>query len=164
MIAEASAAQRGTPTPSASAAQRGTSSPTASAPVGGASGTTPRPAAGATDAAAAITGSVALDPKLRGRAAASDTLFIYARAAQGPRMPLAIVRTTAGEWPRAFRLDDSMAMTPAAKLSNASEVVVEARVSKTGNATPSPGDLQGASAAVKPGARDVLIVINDVVP
>ena len=121
-------------------------------------------AAGASDAAAAITGSVSLDPKLRGRAAASDTLFIYARAVQGPRMPLAIVRTTAGEWPRAFRLDDSMAMTPATKLSGASEVVVEARISKTGNATPSPGDLQGASAAVKPGARDVLIVINDVVP
>ena len=151
MIAEASAAQRGAP------------SPAASAPAG-ASGTAPRAAAGATDAAAAITGSVSLDPKLRARAGAGDTLFIYARAAQGPRMPLAIVRTTAGEWPRAFRLDDSMAMTPAAKLSNASEVVVEARVSKTGNATPSPGDLQGASAAVKPGARDVLIVINDVVP
>ena len=121
-------------------------------------------AAGASDAAAAITGSVSLDPKLRGRATASDTLFIYARAVQGPRMPLAIVRTTAGEWPRAFRLDDSMGMTPAAKLSNANEVVVEARVSKTGNATPSPGDLLGSSAAVKPGARDVLIVINDVVP
>ena len=113
---------------------------------------------------AAITGRVSLDPKLHGRAAASDTLFIYARSAQGPRMPLAIVRTTAGEWPHAFRLDDSMAMTPAAKLSNANEVVIEARVSKTGNAKPSPGDLQGASAAVKPGARDVLIVINDVVP
>jgi cytochrome c-type biogenesis protein CcmH len=132
----------------------------AGAAKGGASAT----ASGATDAAAAITGSVSLDPKLRSRTAASDTLFIYARSAQGPRMPLAIVRTTAGEWPRTFRLDDSMAMTPATKLSSANEVVVEARVSKTGNATPSPGDLHGASAAVKPGARDVLIVINDVVP
>ena len=134
------------------------------AEAGAAKSSTPTAAAGATDAAAAITGSVSLDPKLRGRAAASDTLFMYARAVQGPRMPLAIVRTTAGEWPRAFRLDDSMAMTPATKLSGASEVVVEARISKTGNATPSPGDLQGASATVKPGARDVLIVINDVVP
>ncbi|HKU85598.1 MAG TPA: c-type cytochrome biogenesis protein CcmI [Casimicrobiaceae bacterium] len=149
MIAEAGAARRGVPA-------------AANAAASGASGSTS--SAGAADAPAAITGSVSLDPKLRARAAANDTLFIYARAAQGSRMPLAIVRTTAGEWPRSFRLDDSMAMTPATKLSNASEVVVEARVSKTGNATPSPGDLQGASVAVKPGARDVLIVINDVVP
>jgi cytochrome c-type biogenesis protein CcmH len=138
MIAEAGAAQRGAP-------------PAANAAASGPGGTV----AGA---------SVSLDPKLSGRATPSDTLFIYARAVQGSRMPLAIVRTTAGEWPRAFRLDDSMGMTPAAKLSNANEVVVEARVSKTGNATPSPGDLLGSSAAVKPGARDVLIVINDVVP
>ena len=121
-------------------------------------------AAGASDAAAARPRSFGSSDTLPVIAAASDTLFIYARAVQGPRMPLAIVRTTAGEWPRAFRLDDSMGMTPAAKLSNANEVVVEARVSKTGNATPSPGDLLGSSAAVKPGARDVLIVINDVVP
>ena len=78
-------------------------------------------------------------------------------------MPLAVVRPTVAELPRAFKLDDSMAMTPAARLSAAGEVVVEARVSKTGSATPSPGDLQGSSAPIKPGARDVLIVINDVV-
>ncbi len=57
----------------------------------------------------------------------SDTLFIFARAVNGPRMPLAVVRTTAAELPRDFRLDDSMAMTPAARLSTAKEVVVEAR-------------------------------------
>ena len=172
MIAEADAAQRGAPAaasapasnPSGTAAGASGTTAGASGSAARASGSTPTTAAGATDAAAAITGSVSLDPKLSGRATASDTLFIYARAVQGPRMPLAIVRTTAGEWPRAFRLDDSMGMTPAAKLSNANEVVVEARVSKTGNATPSPGDLLGSSAAVKPGARDVLIVINDVVP
>jgi len=78
-------------------------------------------------------------------------------------MPLAVVRTTASSLPRDFRLDDSMAMTPAARLSGATDVVVEARVSKSGSATPSPGDLQGKSAPVKPGAHDVLIVINDVV-
>jgi len=165
MIAEAGAAQRGAP-PAANAAASGPGGTVAGASgtTAGASDPAPKAAAGATDAAATITGSVSLDPKLSGRATPSDTLFIYARAVQGSRMPLAIVRTTAGEWPRAFRLDDSMGMTPAAKLSNANEVVVEARVSKTGNATPSPGDLLGSSAAVKPGARDVLIVINDVVP
>jgi cytochrome c-type biogenesis protein CcmH len=106
---------------------------------------------------------VSLDPKLRERAAAGDAVFSFARAVNGPRMPLAVSRTTAGALPYAFRLDDSMAMTPATPLSSASEVVVEARVSKSGSATPAPGDLRGTSEPVKPGARDVLIVINDVV-
>ena len=78
-------------------------------------------------------------------------------------MPLAIVRATAADLPRAFKLDDSMAMAPTARLSNASEVVVEARISKSGNATPASGDLVGTSGAIKPGTHDVSIVINDVV-
>lgn len=113
--------------------------------------------------ASAITGRVSLDPKLRDRVGAGDTLFIFARAVNGPRMPLAVVRTAANELPRDFRLDDSMAMTPAARLSAAGQVIVEARVSKSGSATPVPGDLQGTSAAVKPGAHDVSIAIDDVV-
>ena len=114
-------------------------------------------------AASAITGTVTLDAKLRDRATAGDTLFIYARARSGSRMPVAITRTTSGAWPREFRLDDSMAMTPAARISNTPEVVVEARISKSGNATPTAGDLVGTSAAIKPGARGVAIVIDDVV-
>jgi cytochrome c-type biogenesis protein CcmH len=78
-------------------------------------------------------------------------------------MPLAVVRAKASELPRAFRLDDSMAMTKDARLSTTPAVTVEARVSRTGSATPSAGDLQGKSASLKPGAHDVLIVINDVV-
>ena len=113
--------------------------------------------------ASAITGRVSLDPKLRDRVGAGDTLFIFARAVNGPRMPLAVVRTAANELPRDFRLDDSMAMTPAARLSAAGQVIVEARVSKSGSATPAPGDLQGTSAAVRPGAHDVSIAIDDVV-
>jgi cytochrome c-type biogenesis protein CcmH len=56
-----------------------------------------------------------------------------------------------------------MAMTPAARLSNVPEVIVEARISKSGNATPAAGDLVGSSGAIKPGARGVSIVIADVV-
>jgi cytochrome c-type biogenesis protein CcmH len=114
-------------------------------------------------AAATIAGTVSLDPKLRERVTSTDTLFIFARAVDGSRMPLAVVRGTAGELPRAFTLDDSMAMTPAARLSGASAVVVEARISKSGQATPAPGDLQGRSAPVKPGAQRLSIVIGDVV-
>jgi cytochrome c-type biogenesis protein CcmH len=113
--------------------------------------------------ASAITGSVTLDPALRDRAGAGDTLFIFARAVDGPRMPLAVIRTKAGQLPNAFRLDDSMSMTPESRLSAAASVVVEARISKTGSATPMPGDLQGSSAAVKPGATDVAVVIRDIV-
>lgn len=149
MIAQADAARHGAPIPSPDAtAQAGTAPPAAQTPASGAS---------------AITGRVSLDPKLRDRVAANDALFIFARAVNGPRMPLAVLRATAGSLPRDFTLDDAMAMAPTARLSGASDVVVEARISKSGSATPSPGDLRGTSDVVKPGAHDVAIVIDDVV-
>lgn len=169
MIAEADAAKRGAGVNSGAAdatAIRGAPPGGSNAAASDATATRGTPSAGSNAAAAdatAITGKVSLDSKLRERAAASDTLFIFARAVNGPRMPLAVVRTTVAELPRAFKLDDSMAMTPAARLSTAGDVVVEARVSKTGSATPSPGDLQGSSVTIKPGASDVSVVINDVV-
>jgi len=79
-------------------------------------------------------------------------------------MPLAVLRTTPGKLPLSFTLDDSMAMTPQMKISGAAAVLVEARVSRSGNATPQPGDLTGTSAAVKPGTREVKVVIDKVVP
>ena len=151
LIAEAEAGKRGEST-----------SPVTTAPSVAASPSMPSPTASPSPASA-ITGNVSLDPKLRDNASPNDTLFIYARAAQGPRMPLAIVRASAKDLPRAFTLDDSMAMTPANRLSNAADVVVEARISKSGNAIAAPGDLVGTSGAIKPGSRDVSIVINDVV-
>lgn len=172
MIAEAETAKRGGSAASAgppnAAANAAPTAAANAAPAVAASGP-PNIAANAaanadnTAEASAITGSVSLDAKLRDRATAGDTLFIYARAPTGSRMPVAITRTTAGAWPREFRLDDSMAMTPAARLSNAPEVIVEARISKSGNATPAAGDLVGSSGAIKPGARGVSIVIADVV-
>jgi len=171
MIAEADAAKRGgtiggsgnasAQDGNASKAGPLTSSPGASNSLANAQGAAAP--AGATGNASEITGNVSMDPKLRARASPDDTLFIYARAAQGPRMPLAIVRTTAGDLPRPFKLDDSMAMAPTARLSTASEVIVEARISKSGNAMPASGDLVGTSGAIKPGTHDLSIVINDVV-
>ena len=79
-------------------------------------------------------------------------------------MPLAVLRLRARDLPREFTLDDSMGMAPGVKLSAAPQVIVEARISKSGNATPSSGDLSGKSAAVKPGAAGVRIVIDQVVP
>ena len=152
MIAEAEAARSGAPM----ATTRGANVASGAAATGDARKS-------ASVDASAITGRVSLAPKLRDRVGADDTLFIFARAVDGPRMPLAVVRTTASDLPRDFRLDDSMAMTPAARLSAAGQVIVEARVSKSGSATPAPGDLRGTSAAVKPGAHDVSIAIDDIV-
>ncbi len=107
---------------------------------------------------------MSLSPALAARVAAGDTLFVFARAADGPRMPLAIVRRPVGEWPAAFTLDDSMAMAPNLKLSGFAQVVVGARISRSGNATPQPGDLIGQSAPVVPGAQGLRIAIDAVQP
>lgn len=115
-------------------------------------------------AGATVGGVVNLAPALAGKIAPGDTVFIFARAAQGPRMPLAIMRAQAKDLPLRFSLDDSMAAMPTMKLSDASEVIVSARISKSGNAMPQPGDLQGDSQAVKVGASGVKVVIDSVVP
>jgi len=132
---------------------------------------TPPPAAASAPAAPAapgaqqpLTGSVSLSPALASKMNPSDTLFVYARAENGPRMPLAVVRSSAAALPMKFSMDDSMAMAPMARLSGASAVRIEARISHSGNAIPQPGDLIGTSGVVKPDARDVKVVIDKVVP
>jgi cytochrome c-type biogenesis protein CcmH len=120
----------------------------------------PAPAA----AGATVSGVVKLAATLQAKASPEDTLFVYARPAQGPRMPLAILRKQVKDLPLTFTLDDSMAMSPAARLSSAQQVVVSARISKRGDATPQPGDLQGQSAPVAPGASGLTIEIGQVVP
>jgi cytochrome c-type biogenesis protein CcmH len=107
-----------------------------------------------------ISGVARLSPALAGKVGPADTVFIFARAAEGPRMPLAVTRKQVRDLPVAFRLDDSMAMAPTAKLSDHARVVVGARISKSGNPTPQPGDLEGLSAPVKPGDAGVVIVID----
>jgi len=120
-------------------------------------------ATAAATAAAKLSGTVQLSPALAARAAAGDTLFVFARAVEGPRMPLAIMRRSA-TLPYEFTLDDSMAMTPATRLSGASRVIVGARISKSGNATPQAGDLIGQSEPVAVTASGVRITIDRVQP
>jgi len=115
-------------------------------------------------AAARVTGRVSIASELAGKFAAGDTLFVFARAVNGPPMPLAIVRAQASELPLEFSLDESMAMMPNMSLAKFSEVVIGARISKTGNAMPQSGDLQGATAAVAVGSEGLEIVIDSVVP
>jgi len=113
---------------------------------------------------ASVSGRIDVAPDLAGRVQSGDTLFVYARAPDGARMPLAVSRTPAQGFPRSFYLDDTMGMGMGATLSSAGSVVVEARISKSGDARPHAGDLTGQSAAVKPGTQDVHIVIDRVVP
>lgn len=116
--------------------------------------------------AASITVSVSLDPALQAQVAAGDTLFVFARAASGPRMPLAIQRLSAGALPVVVTLDDSMSMMPAMKLSKFPDIVIGARISKSGNATASPGDLQALTESINQAAiKDrVQLTISEVVP
>ena len=118
----------------------------------------------ASASAAMITGSVELAPALAARVAAGDTVYIFARAADGPRRPLAVQRVPAGRWPLAFRLDDTMGMAGGPALSSVTSVIVEARISHSGNATPQPGDLSGRTGPLAPGARNVKVVVDGVVP
>lgn len=122
-----------------------------------------RPAAAAAPAAGAIHGIVALDSSLRGEAGDNDTVFVFARAASGPRMPVAIKRMTVRELPARFVLDDSASMAGGPTLSSQATVVVGARVSKSGNATPQPGDLEGLTEPVAPGA-EVRVTISRKLP
>jgi cytochrome c-type biogenesis protein CcmH len=111
-----------------------------------------------------ISGRVTVSPSLAPKVAPTDTVFIFARAPTGPRMPLAVLRIPASELPKEFTLDDSMGMAGGAKLSSAAEVVVEARLSRSGNAIPQPGDLLGKSGPIKPGVTALNITIDQVVP
>jgi cytochrome c-type biogenesis protein CcmH len=134
------------------------------AQLGGAAAPAAAPPQAPAATSARVSGRVAIAPELAARVPPQATLFVYARAAQGPRMPLAILRASARDLPLDFALDDSMAMAAGATLSSASAIVVEARVSASGMATPSSGDLAGESPVVAPGANNLSITINRIVP
>jgi cytochrome c-type biogenesis protein CcmH len=122
----------------------------------------PKPSTATATAAAngaRLSGTIKLAPALVARAAPDDTVFVLARPAQGSRMPLAAVRVKVKDLPLAFSFDDSMAMNPAAKLSDFAEVVVAARVSKSGNVVPQRGDMEGVSMPVHPGTTGMSVEI-----
>jgi len=110
----------------------------------------------------ALNGRVSISKKLAAQAAPDDLVFIFARAVEGPPMPLAVKRVRVRDLPLEFALDDSMAMAPGMNLSAHARVVVGARISKSGQPTAQPGDLQGFSAPVANDARNVTVVIDSV--
>jgi cytochrome c-type biogenesis protein CcmH len=111
-----------------------------------------------------VAGVVTLADALALNASIDDTLFVFARAATGPRMPLAIIKKKVKDLPLTFTLNDSMAMRPAMKLSNFQEIIIGARISKSGNAMPQSGDMHGSFGPVDIGdASGVEIIIDKTV-
>jgi cytochrome c-type biogenesis protein CcmH len=110
---------------------------------------------------ASVSGVVQLAPELQAKVSPEDTVFVFARPAEGPRMPIAILRARAKDLPLEFTLDDRAAMTGGSRLSDQKLVVVGARISKTGSATAQPGDAHGQSTPVVPGAKGVRIVVSE---
>ena len=114
--------------------------------------------------AVAISGTVSLAPSLAAKGSPTDTLFVFAREMNGPPMPVSIVRATRQDLPFTFRLDDSTSPMPSRKLSDVGTVVIVARLSKSGEAMPRGGDLQGTSQPLKPGANEITVVIDREIP
>lgn len=149
--------------------------------VGPAAGTAPAPAAaavaqapaapgiaaqstGAGAASVVFAGRIDIDPALAGKLPAGSVMFVSARLPEGPRMPLAAKRLTPERFPVSFELSEADAMTAGRQLAEAGPLVIEARLSRSGNAMRASGDLFGVSAVLKAGTRDTTIRIDQVVP
>lgn len=112
---------------------------------------------------ATIRGRIDIAPALKSRLAATDVLFVFARAGEkGP--PIAAMRASAGQFPLEFELNDSMAMNAGNGLSQHKQVVLVARVSKSGSPMAQTGDLEGTLPEVAVGAPDVKILIDQTRP
>lgn len=110
-----------------------------------------------------VSGEVTLAPALAGRVAADDVIFVFARAEDGERRPLAALRGKVSELPLRFTLDDAAALPGGRKISEVATVIVEARIARSGKAQSSSGDLYGRLSGVRTGSR-VKLVIDQVEP
>ena len=111
-----------------------------------------------------ISGDIMLSGKLAAQTQPDDLLFVFARTTEGSRMPLAVLRLRVADLPFSFRLDDSMALPGAQKISDFDAVSVEARIAKSGKAQTASGDLFGTVKSVKPGSKNIKLVIDQVQP
>jgi cytochrome c-type biogenesis protein CcmH/NrfG len=124
----------------------------------------PPTAVDATASSAAVSGQVSLAKSLLGKVAAGSILFVVAKSVDSPGIPVAVLRMPTGTWPVPFTLNDASAMIPGRTFSTAGRVTIEARISASGQAIPTSGDLQGSSQILAPGGHTaVKIVIDKVV-
>jgi cytochrome c-type biogenesis protein CcmH len=111
-----------------------------------------------------VSGTVTLATALAAKASPTDAVFVFARPGDGRKMPIAIMRAQVKDLPLKFTLDDAKSMSEATKISVFDEVIVAARISRSGNAMPASGDLEGVSKPVKVGADGLAITIDRVIP
>jgi cytochrome c-type biogenesis protein CcmH len=110
---------------------------------GGLSSQAPASAAGK-----AISGKIELSSDLKAKVKPGDIVMVIARK-PGERMPVAVLKVPASDFPMNFNLNDALAMNPGAPLSQLSEASIEVRISKTGMAKPEAGDLISSAQTVK---------------
>jgi cytochrome c-type biogenesis protein CcmH len=121
-------------------------------------------AGAATAGGGTLSGNVTLSPAMAGKASPNDSLYIFARAKVGPRAPLATLRLQVKDLPATFSLNDSMARSGVQLSTFADEVVVGARISKSGSPMPQSGDLQGLSQPARVGDKGINVVIDQTLP
>lgn len=108
---------------------------------------------------------VVLEKSLRDSLSGSETVYVFARDAEGAGVPLAVHRTRVNALPATITLDDSMSMVPSLKVSDRDRVMVTARVSMSGDARAASGDLQGSAGPIEVGNDSpVEISIDERVP
>jgi hypothetical protein len=134
---------------------------TAPAPAATAIAGAPATSSAAAGSGAAVSGEVALAPTLKAKAAAGATLFIFAKSVDSPGPPVAVFRTTVDSWPVKFKLDDSESMLPGRNLSSARRVMVEARISRSGQPLAAAGDLEGKTGVIETTDRKPLTIVID---
>lgn len=106
---------------------------------------------------------VTVAPELQSKINPGDSVFIFAKAISGPPMPLAASRLSVSELPLTIELDDSMAMLPQMKLSNFAQVMVGARITKSGQAIAQTGDLQSQLVKTASNASETIeLVISSI--
>jgi cytochrome c-type biogenesis protein CcmH len=151
--------------PAAAAATPPPASRTAAAPMANdAVGASKSAGVSAPMAGGKVAGTVRLAPTLAPSVSPDDSVYIFARPADGSRMPLALVRKQVKDLPIDFTLDDTMAMSPSARLSDHGEVIVGARVSRSGSPMPQSGDFEGLTQPVKLGSAGLALVIDRRLP
>jgi cytochrome c-type biogenesis protein CcmH len=123
--------------------------------------TSSAPNSAAPDRGTQVSGEVSLAAKLQSKAVAGETLFIVAKSVDSPGAPVAVFRSTVGNWPVKFTLDDSQSMLPGRNLSSAGRVTIEARISQSGQALPATGDLHGSTGVVNPADHHPLKILID---
>lgn len=112
---------------------------------------------------ASVSGNIVLDSAVAKAVSSDDTVFVFARAANGPRMPLAILRMRVKDIPASFELTEAMSMAPEMSISKFSDLLIGARISKSGNATPQPGDWESELVPAKVGVTGLSLVIAHIV-